>query len=182
MGVLKGSVTVETSEEQLVFSEDSKVVAGEARAGCGWVPADEVDEVKAGADVITSRTVTHDQRTHYRDIYARRGPASANLYVAKATITKCENVGRTAKPLKGPKLTEWVEAVARQNPVAIDLYVDRVLARASGRDMVELYPAFRALLGAPPFDDTATDEPDEGTGLAPGEAGAAANKSGSADT
>lgn len=164
MAILKGSITTKSSEEELAYSEDPSVVAGERRAGCGWVPVPELEKVGGDADVVVVRTLDSDERTTYRDIYARRGPASANFYVVRTALkeVRVTEEGKTQR-LKGAKSVEWVKAVARQNPAALDLLADRVLARTDGRDVETEYATNRKLFGVAEPDRQEGKRDDEAT-------------------
>lgn len=153
MGVVTGSITVASSEEDVAYSEDPDVVASELRAGCGWCPVGDFDRVGEGADIATCRTLNERERTHFRDVYARIGPASANVYAVKTSVRCVQTAvkGRRTR-LEGAKAVEWVQAVARTNPVALDVLADRIIHRTNGRDPADLYGDCRNVLGYPPID------------------------------
>lgn len=154
MGVVTGSISIATSEEEVAYSEDPDVVAGELRAGCAWCPPEEFERVGEGADIATSRTLNERERTHYRDVYARVGPASANVYACKTSI-RCVLTcvkGKRVR-LEGAKAVEWVQAVARTNPTAVDLLADRIIHRTNGRDPRELFDDCRRVFGLPPLEE-----------------------------
>lgn len=168
MGVVTGSISIATSEEDVAYSEDPDVVAGESRVGCGWCPPDEFEKVGEGADVVTSRTLNDKERTHYRDVYARVGPASANLYACRTSVrcvqtrvvARTPNVPPKRVRLEGAKAIEWVQAVARTNPVALDLLADRVIHRTNGRDPAELFDDCRRVFGLGPLEEVSRADGD----------------------
>jgi len=162
MGVVTGSIRVETSEEDLAYSEDPDVVAGERREGCGWCPVTEFERVGDGADVATVRSLNERERTHYRDLYARIGEATANVYVVKTAVrVVTTRVGGKAKRLEAAKATEWVSAVARTNPAALDLLATRIICRTNGRNPDETYPDTRRVLGYPALEEVGSADDGE---------------------
>lgn len=147
MGIVRGSIKVETSEEELAYSEDPGVIAGK-RDGCGWVPVHEFDRVDASADVVIARTLDADQRTQARNIETRIGAASANVFVALASLREVRTMidGKVVR-LTGDGLADWVKAVARTNPKPIDHLAERVLVVTESGDLEADYAANRRFFG-----------------------------------
>lgn len=150
MGLITGSIHLDMSTEELAYSEDSGVVAGEVAAGTGWRPLGDFAKVTPEADVVTVRCLSDKERTQYRNWHARKMAASANVEaVSWAVVRVTATIDGKVQRLKGDKALEWVRAVERTNPTAIDLLADRIMHRTAGRDPAELYPTMRAILGYP---------------------------------
>jgi len=157
MGVVTGSILVETSEEEVAYSEDPDVVTGEARAGCGWCPVHELERAtpQDGADVLTVRNLNDKERTRFRDIHTRIGPASANAYAGKTAVVAAQvrdAATKKVKRLTGALLQRYLDVMAQRQPHALDLLADRIIHRTDGHGTVEpwFYDACRRLLGYEP--------------------------------
>lgn len=157
MGVITGSVTTAESQVELAYSEDSDVVAGAEREGCGWCPVHEFERVGPDADVVTVRTLNEREFTRGRDLLAI-GEATRNVFVVKSAVVSVRPGGKR-KPVSNKKAVEWLTNVAVSVPAAIDLLAQRQIHVSQLKDPHELYPGFRLDLGYPA--KPSMDEPDE---------------------
>lgn len=148
MGLVKGSIKIATSEEQLAYSEDSGVTAGAKRDGCGWVPVSELERVGDDADVVTVASINADHRTQYRNIEQRIGTPSANVHLVIQAVTEVKTKdGGKVRRLTGDELVDWVKALARTNPKPIDHLAERILVVAEAGDLEADYAANRRFFG-----------------------------------
>ena len=77
-----------------------------------------------------------------RDVYVREGEAASNLYACTVGTL------RVAKRKKTAEVVAWVELLAQQDPVALDLLGRYILSLTRGVDpAVEDYPIARRVLG-----------------------------------
>lgn len=162
--IIKGSIKVKSSEEELAYSEDRGVVAGARRAGCGWVPLGELERVDSTvADIVTVRTLAPDESTRARDIGDNRAVASANLFVVRTCIKEVRTAieGRVVR-LQGDEAIDWVNAIALENPTALDLLADRIRVRSRSGDVEADYRANRKLFGKPQPPEEKEGQQDDG--------------------
>lgn len=138
MAILKGEITIIASEEDVVYSEDPDVTPEAHRRGCGWIPVAEAS-VGVGADVVRIRALTPGERSKFRGVCQVETPASGNHWAALRGVVR---VGKW----KGEKAAEWVNALAQQDWLALDLLANRVNWLSMGRSMESLYVEARATL------------------------------------
>ncbi len=143
MSILRGAPKTKQSEIDLVYTEDPDVTAPVHLRGCGWVPVAECT-TQAGADVVTVRPLTADERTRHRDIGSspRGGIASRHRYALQAGIV------RVGKRRKTTEIAEWQDALAREDWRAHDLLGLAIEQMTAGLDIAGVYPDARRLLGA----------------------------------
>ena len=127
MGILTGGATRITSIRELVYSEDPDVTVPPALAKCGWVPA-EACVVRPGADKVTVRALDPGEATRMRDVHARSGEASSYRF---AVSTALKSVGKRRKQAE---IDEWVDALAQQESVCLDLLGRAVSSITRGID------------------------------------------------
>lgn len=140
MGVLTGGATLATSERELVFTEDSDVAVPAELVCCGWVAAERAT-VRVGADVVTARALSPRERTKLRDVFVRQGEAAS--YHEACVL----GVVRVGKRRSAKDVGEWVDLLAQQSPVALDLLGRAILALTRGADPSEEYALARRVLG-----------------------------------
>lgn len=150
MAILKGEITIIASEEDVVYSEDSDVTPQANRLGCGWIPVDEA-QVRAGADVVRIKALTPGERGKYRGILGQLGSGEANRFAAHRGTLKVNRKG-------GAAVTKWVDALAQQNAMALDLLGDRINQLSMGQPMEALYAKARAYLGVEVVDEDAASK------------------------
>lgn len=148
MGLVKGSIKIATSEEQLAYSEDPGVTAGAKRDGCGWVPVSELERVSDEADVVTVQSINADHRTQYRNVEQRIGTPSANVHLVIQAVTEVKTkADGKVRVLKGDDMVDWVKALARTNPKPIDHLAERIIVVAESGDLEKDYAANRRFFG-----------------------------------
>lgn len=156
MAILHGSVTTrKDSEEDVVYSEDPDVVVPDELRGCGWVPVD-LCQTKPGADVVRHGGVGAAKKTAARDLWQRFGEARMNHFLAEAAVT------RVNKERQADKIKKWIDTLAMQNPMALDLLGRRIDLVTMGLDPAAGHKFARAALGYP--EPAPKEVADEGEG------------------
>ena len=146
MGLITGSIDIDTSLVDLAYSQDPGVVAGEL-AGCGWCPVGEFAKVGDEADVVTVRNLEVREKNAYRNACSAGRPADANLGVIVVAAQQARvNLGGKRKVLKGAQLVKWLEALALQNTDAVDTLADRIVHVSGGGRGEDLYDSMRRAL------------------------------------
>lgn len=141
MGILTGGATRITSIRELVYSEDPDVTVPPALASCGWVPA-EACVVRPGADKVTVRALDPGEATRMRDVHARSGEAASYRFAVSSAV---KGVGKRRKQ---GEIDEWVDALAQQDPVCLDLLGRTIWCITRGIDPATLeYAVARQILG-----------------------------------
>lgn len=150
MAILKGEITIIESEEDVVYSEDPDVTPAANRLGCGWILASDA-QVNKGADVVKIKALTPANRGKYRGVLAQMGSGEANRFAAHRGVLKINGKG-------GAAVTKWVDALAQQNAMALDLLGDRINQLAMGQPMEALYAKARSCLGVEVVDEDAASK------------------------
>lgn len=149
MAVLKGEVTIIASEEDVVYSEDPDVTPDEKRRGCGWISVSDA-QVRGGADVVRIRALTPGERGKFRGIYGTDGRGEGNRFAALRAVL-------SVNKKKGAAAQKWVDALAQQNALALDLLGARINQLSMGRPMEIVYADARQLLGYPELEEVDDD-------------------------
>lgn len=141
MAVLKGETRIVDTEEDVVYSEDPDVTPDANRIGCGWIPASEA-QVRAGADTVRIKALSPGERGKYRGVLVQLGAGEANRFAALRGVLKVNKKSGTAA-------AKWVDALAQQNAMALDLLGDRINQLSMGQPMEAIYDKARSYLGVP---------------------------------
>ncbi len=152
-GIPVGPVTVATSEEELVYSEDADVTLPAHLAHCGWVAVADAVSVGPGAARITTRTMNADELASVRDVPEHTG----RLRTLRCAVVA---VGNARK--RGP-IGDWCEAVYLRARNAADLLALRIQRRTDGVPLDGLHEIARnalapALAEVPDAGATKSDE------------------------
>lgn len=151
MGVLKGSVTIQTATEVLVYSEDPDVVVGADRVKAGWIRKAEALSLGSGADVVTVQPLGADQVARWKDHLRRSGPGTATLEALRMGVVevRCAPAGKRTT-LKGKGALTYIEALTQQDATAGDLLSDCIHRLTGGMQIEESYAYARRVLGYEP--------------------------------
>lgn len=166
MGLIPdGPLTVDTSEEEVVYALDPDVTPPPDLVGCGWIPAERCD-VRKGADKLKCRILGSNELRVHRGIAGslpeRGGGELAGYHYALTTGVlevngKRKNIKSCGKTY--PTISAYLDALMAANrksgagaagaagSVAYQLAALRVLARSNSKDMADYYATARIWLG-----------------------------------
>ncbi len=153
MAILKGETTINASEEDVVFSEDPDVTPDAEHAECGWIPVSNA-QVRKGADVVRVAALSPGNRGLYRGTIERQGTPEANRFACHRGVMKVNGKN-------GKTVSKWVDALAQQDAIALDLLADRINQLSMGAPMEPIYEKARLFLtmykGSEPPEEVADD-------------------------
>lgn len=138
MAILKGETTIIASEEDVVFSEDPDVTPDAEHADCGWIPVAHA-QVRKGADVVKIAALGPGNRGLYRGTIERQGTPEANRFACHRGVLKVNGKN-------GKAVTAFVDALAQQDAIALDLLADRINQLSMGAAMEPIYEKARLFL------------------------------------
>ncbi len=131
MAILKGETTIIASEEDVVFSEDPDVTPDAEHAECGWIPVANA-QVRKGADTVRIAALGPGNRGLYRGTIERQGTPEANRFACHRGVMKVNGKN-------GKAVIAWVDALAQQDAIALDLLADRINQLSMGAAMLPIY-------------------------------------------
>lgn len=157
MGFLTGGATIATSKREFAYSEDPDVVVPPELVKCGWIPLESVT-ARSGADTVRLRALGPKEWTKIRDVAKKEGDATAGHVAAHWCVE------RAGKHTKSSEIVAWVDRLAVQNEVALDLLGRTIVALTRGTDPASIYAEARTALGyeAPEPSETPAEVADAG--------------------
>lgn len=135
MGLIKGQIKIQDSQLELVYTEDPDVEPG-TRKGWGWIPRGDAVRVGPNASVVTIRSPGPTDRDRYRDQLGRRGVGTAQRELVRSIVVEAIDEDRTGvrRKLKGAAALQWVDDLAMQAALALDLLANYGLALSAGQE------------------------------------------------
>ena len=147
MAIIKGATTLKTSEEEVVYSEDSDVTPDASHRGCGWIPLANA-KVQKGADIVEIKALPPGEASKHTDLEERHGARTAAHYAAARGTQKVNGA-------RGQKVIAWVDCLAQQNGDALERLGKRIMCLTRGRGAEALYAETRRELG---FEEVVDDD------------------------